>query len=146
VDRIAPGICETGAMTFMNGTRKAFGLTMAGLVLFSAGIVVGQKKFGTPSTVLHVVTVRWTKDSTPAQQQAALDGVKTMAAGFPGIKNVWLKSIKVQSEKNDYTAAFVMEFESAKALEDYVTAPSHVAWKKLYDPIHDESKTHDITN
>jgi acetate kinase len=126
--------------------RKKIGLALAGLALFGAGILAGQKTFGTPSTVLHVVTVRWTKDSTPAQQQAALDGVKTMATGFPGIKNVWVKSFKVQSENNDYTSAFVMEFESRKALEDYVTAPAHTAWKKLYDPIHDESKTHDITN
>jgi hypothetical protein len=129
-----------------NMNKNKVGIAVAGLALFGAGILVGQKTFGAPSTVLHVVTVRWTKDSTPAQQQAALDGVKTMAAGYPGIKNVWTKSFKVQSEKNDYTSAFVMEFQSQKALEDYVTAPSHVAWKKLYDPIHDESKTHDITN
>lgn len=126
--------------------RKHIGTAVLGLVIFSTGILVGQKTFGTPSTILHVVTVRWTKDSTPAQQQAALDGVRTMAAGFPGIKNVWVKSVKVQSEKNDYTSAFAMEFESQKAMEDYVAAPAHVEWKKLYDPIHDESKTHDITN
>jgi antibiotic biosynthesis monooxygenase (ABM) superfamily enzyme len=141
MERIAPGICETGAMN-----KNKLGLALAAVALFSTGIVIGQKTFGVPSTVLHVVTVRWTKASTQAQQQAALDGVKTMAAAYPGIKNVWVKSFKVQSEKNDYTSALVMEFESQKALEDYVAAPAHVAWKKLYDPIHDESKTHDITN
>ena len=93
-----------------------------------------------------MVTVRWTKDSTPEQRQAVLDGIKTMAAANPTIKNVWLKTLKVQSASNDYNAAFVMEFSSAKALEDYVQDPAHVAWKKLYDPIHDQSTTHDITN
>jgi Stress responsive A/B Barrel Domain len=128
----------------MNKKRIQFAL--AALVLFAGGVLVGQKTFGTPATVLHVVTVRWTKDSTPEQRQAALDGIKTMAAANPAIKNVWLKTLKVQSTGNDYNAAFVIEFSSAKALEDYVQDPAHVAWKKLYDPIHDQSTTHDITN
>jgi hypothetical protein len=121
-------------------------IAFAALALFGAGLLVGQKTFGTPNTVLHVVTVRWTKDSTPEQRQATLDGIKTMAAANPAIKNVWLKTLKVQSANNDYNAAFVMEFTSAKALEDYVQDPAHAAWKKLYDPIHDQSTTHDITN
>lgn len=112
--------------------------------VFAAGILVGQKTYETPSTVLHVVTVRWTKDSTPQQRQAVLDGVKTMAQAFPGIKRVWTNSFKVQP--TDYNAAFVMEFADRKALEDYVQAPAHAEWKKIYDPIHDQSTTHDITN
>ena len=114
------------------------------LAIFTAGLVIGQKTAGTPSTVLHVVTVRWKKDATPEQRQAALDGVKAMARNYSGIRNVWVKSFKVQP--NTYDAAFVMEFADRKALEDYVQAPAHVEWKKLYDPIHDESTTHDITN
>jgi hypothetical protein len=126
--------------------KKRIQIAAAALVIFGAGLLVGQKTFGTPQTVLHVVTVRWKSDSTPEQRQAALDGIKTMAAANPAIKNVWLKTLKVQSAGNDYNAAFVMEFSSAKALEDYVQEPSHLAWKKLYDPIHDQSTTHDITN
>ncbi len=112
--------------------------------VFAAGLLIGQKTVETPSTVLHVVTVRWTKDSTAAQRQAALDGVRTMASKYPGIKRVWLKSIKVQPAT--YNAAFVMEFADQKALEDYVASPAHAEWKKIYDPVHDESTTHDITN
>jgi hypothetical protein len=112
--------------------------------ILTAGILIGQKAFEAPATVLHVVTVRWTKDSTPQQRQAALDGIKTMAQSFPGIKRVWVKSIKVQG--TGYNAAFAMEFASPKAFEDYTNAPAHAEWKKLYDPIHDESTTHDITN
>ena len=129
-----------------NLMKKNVILLVAAVSLFSAGLLVGQKTFGTPATVLHVVTVRWNKTATPEQKQAAIDGVRKMAAGDSGIRNVWTKTLKVQSEKNDYESAFVMEFVSAKALEDYVTNPAHVEWKKLYDPIHDESKTHDVTN
>jgi hypothetical protein len=125
--------------------KRKIQIAIAALTLFGTGLLVGQK-LNTPPTVLHVVTVRWTKDSTPEQRQAALDGIKTMAAANPSIKNVWLKTLKVQSAGNDYNAAFVMEFASAKALEDYVQDPAHIAWKKLYDPIHDQSTTHDITN
>ncbi len=114
------------------------------LVVFGAGLLVGQRTVSTPSTVLHVVTVRWTKDSTPAQRQAALDGVRTMAQGFAGIKTIWVKSFKVQP--NDYHASFAMEFTDQQALEDYVKAPAHEQWKKVYDPVHDESQTQDITN
>jgi len=114
------------------------------VILLGAGYLIGQSTVATPSTVIHVITVRWTKDSTPAQRQAAIDGVKTMAQAFPGIKRVWLKSFKVQPQ--DYNAAIVMEFADRKALENYVQAPAHAEWKKLYDPIHDQSTTHDITN
>jgi hypothetical protein len=126
--------------------RRNIQIAVAGLTLFGAGLLIGQKTFNTPPTVLHVVTVRWKKESTPEQRQAVLDGIKTMAAANPAIKNVWLKTLKVQSASNDYNSAFVMEFSSAKALDDYVQDPAHVAWKKLYDPIHDQSTTHDITN
>ena len=126
--------------------KRSVLIVVSALALFSAGLIVGQKTFGTPSTVLHIVTVRWTKAATAEQKQAALEGVKKMAAAYPGIKNVWTKTMKVQSEANDYESAFVLEFASPKALEDYVTNPAHVEWKKLYDPIHDESKTHDVTN
>ena len=114
------------------------------VILLAAGYLAGQSTVATPSTVLHVITVRWTKDSTPAQRQAAVDGVKTMAQNFSGIKRVWLKTIKVQPQ--DYSAAIVMEFADRKAFEDYVQAPAHAEWKKLYDPIHEESTTHDVSN
>ena len=114
------------------------------IALVGAGYLIGQSTVAAPSTVLHVITVRWTKDSTPAQRQAAIDGVKNMAQAYPGIKRVWLKSFKVQPE--DYNAAIAMEFTDRKAFDDYVQAPAHVEWKKLYDPVHDESTTHDISN
>jgi hypothetical protein len=120
--------------------------TSLALLFLLGAALIGQKTFNAPPTVLHVVTVRWTKDSTPQQRQAALDGVKTMAAANHGIKNVWIKTLKVQSASDDYDAAIAMEFESQKAFEDYVKDPAHIAWKKLYDPIHDQSTTHDITN
>jgi hypothetical protein len=141
MERFAAHVRKNGAMM-----KRRVSLILSAVALFGAGLLIGQKTFGTPSTVLHVVTVRWTKDSTADQRQAALDGVKTMAAANPAIKNVWTKTLKVQSAGDDYNAVFAIEFASPKALEDYVQDPAHVAWKKIYDPIHDQSTTHDVTN
>ncbi|HVP49026.1 MAG TPA: Dabb family protein [Bryobacteraceae bacterium] len=114
------------------------------LGLFSAGVLTGKNTFHQPSSVIHVVSVQWTPESTPEQQKAALDGVKTMAAEIPGIKNVWIKSTRVQPR--DYNAAFAIEFENKEAAEAYAKHPAHDAWMKVYEPIHKESRSLQITN
>ena len=121
-------------------------LIIAAAVIFCAGILVGQgqNKYGMPSTILHVVTVQWKADSTPDQQAAAIDGVKTMAAAIPGIKNIWIRKIKVQPAT--YSTVFAIEFENRAAFDRYTDAPAHRAWEKIYLPIHEVSTTHDITN
>lgn len=117
---------------------------VAAALLFAAGVLVGQNKFGTPSTILHVVTVQWKADSTAEQQAAAIDGVKTMAAAVPGIKNIWIKKIKVQPAA--YSTVFAIEFENKAAFDRYTDNPAHKAWEKTYLPIREESHTQDITN
>lgn len=112
-------------------------------------MLIGQNKFGTPKTVIHVVTLKWTDDSTAEQQQKALDGVKNMAATIPGIKNVWLKKLKVQGQtaaNKPYDWAFVMEFESEAALKAYADDPKHKEWETFYLSIREESRSHDISN
>jgi len=119
-------------------------LICAALAILASGILVGQNKFGTPSTVLHIITVQWTPDSTAAQQNAALEAVKTMAAGTPGLKNVWIKKLKVQPA--EFHNVIVMEFENKAAFDRYTDAPAHKAWEKTYLPIRQESRTSDVTN
>ena len=102
-----------------------------------------------PKSVIHVVTVAWKEGTTPEQIQAALDGVKAMPAGFPGITRVWVKSFKVQNAPGttlQRTHAFVMEFKDEQALKDYGDSPAQLEWYKLYTPIRVQSTTHDITN
>jgi hypothetical protein len=118
----------------------------AAAVVFGAGILVGQgqNKYGTPSTVLHIVTVQFKADSTAEQQTAAIEGVKTMAAATPGIRNIWIKKLKVQPA--EFSTVFAIEFENKAAFDRYTDAPSHKAWEKLYLPIREKSTTHDVTN
>lgn len=115
---------------------KIFGI----LVLVAAGLYGATA----PNTVLHVITVKWRADSTPQQQQAAIDGVAKMAASVPGVKSYWVKKLKVQPA--DFSTVFAIEFESKAAFDAYTNNPAHAAWEKVYLPIREESQTVDISN
>ena len=123
--------------------KAALSLAVA-IGVFGAGVLTGKNTFHQPSSIIHVVTVQWTDDSTPAQQQAAIDGVKTMAAEIPGIKNIWIKPIRVQPR--EYQAAFAIEFENKAAADAYADHAAHKEWEKIYQPIHKESRSQQITN
>src|SRR5947209_4350192 len=101
-------------------------------IVFAVGLVIGQSqnKYNMPPTVLHVVTVQWKADSTADQQNAAIEGIKTMASQTPGMKNIWIKKIKVQPA--EYSTVFAMEFENKAAFDRYTDAPAHKNWEKIY--------------
>jgi len=129
-------------------------------ILIAAGAVLallawGANKFNAPHSVIHVVTILWKEDSTPEQQQAALDGVKKMAGEIPGIRNVWIKALKVQGRGKPgkdgkpgraYDSAFAIEFADQAAADRYVDHPAHLEWDKTYLAIREESISHQITN
>ena len=125
-------------------TRNLILSICAAAMLFSAGTLVGANKFSKPSTIVHVVTLRFKAESTPEARTAAIQGVEKMAAEIPGIKSVWTKTLKVQGE--NFNAAFVMEFKNQKAFDAYAKHPAHAAWEKVYFEVRDQSTTHDITN
>jgi len=117
-------------------------LVLAGV--FRAGVAYGQNKYGTPKTVLHVVVGKWKAEATDEQKKAAIGAVRTMAAKVPGIKNVWLKTDRVQPREYHY--AIAIEFESRAAADAYAEHPAHEEWYKVYQPIREESRSHQITN
>ncbi len=132
-------------------------LGSAALLALAAGLGVAAHKYGKPKTVVHVVTLTYNEGTAEGQKKAVLDGVEKMAAEIPGIRNVWLKPAKVQgyqyeklaNGKEKYhrmTDAFVMEFESAAAMEAYANHPAHRSWEKLYVPLRARSATSDVTN
>lgn len=128
----------------MHRQWKAWIVVLTVLAVFGAGLLAGAAN--KPASVIHVVTVKWNEGTTPEQIQQALDGVEKMAKDFPGIKNVWLRSIKVQGPESGVTHAFVMEFESQQALKDYSGSAAQKEWYKSYLPIRATSRTFDITN
>jgi hypothetical protein len=127
-------------------TRQVRPILAAALVLaLGAGAyVLGQNKFGTPSTIIHVSLIQWKEGVPDAEKQKALDGVREMAAKIPGIKNVWTRALRVQPR--EYHAAFVIEFEDQAAADRYAKDPVHDAWSKHFLSIREASISPQITN
>ena len=70
-----------------------------------------------------------------------------------GITRLWLRSVKVQGAPigecaacKQPTHAFVMEFANEAALTKYAGSDAQKEFYKIYLPLRDESRTHDITN
>jgi len=97
-----------------------------------------------PSTVIHVITIHW-KDGVTADQKASVSkATEEMARSLNGVKSLWMKPLKVQG--TGFTDAIVMEFESKAAFDAYADSPAHRQWEKVYLPLREESRTHDVTN
>src|SRR5260370_8222099 len=86
-----------------------------GAALFLAGIIAGdwhargvaaQNRFGQPRTVLHVVVYKWKPAVSEGDQQKTIDGIKTLAAKIPGIKNIWLKTQRNQTR--DFSGVYTI--------------------------------------
>jgi antibiotic biosynthesis monooxygenase (ABM) superfamily enzyme len=99
----------------------------------------------TPKTVIHVITVKWKADASPAQITKALDTVAAMPSQYPGITHVWTKPIKKQIPEG-FSHVIVMEFASEDALKKYVDSAAQKKFYEVYMPIREESRTSDITN
>ena len=119
-------------------------LTLGAVLL--AGVAAGQQKskYGTPRTIIHFVSLKWKADAVEADKQKALEGIKAMAEKIPGIKNVWLKTIRVQPQ--DYSAVFAIEFEDQAAADRYREHPAHAEWEKFYLSIREESRSGQASN
>ena len=105
------------------------------------GAALGQA----PTTVIHIINVKWKDEATPEQIKAVIDSVRQLPAKYPGLKRVWTKNVKYQGQEG-MKQAIVMEFESQDALKKYTDSAAQKWWYEMYLPIRDESATHDITN
>jgi Stress responsive A/B Barrel Domain len=128
---------------FTAAAKILAGILLA-IALFTGGYVAGQNKFGQPKTVLHIVALQWRPGVPDMQKQAAIDGIKDMAAKMPGIKNVWIKADRLQPR--DFNTAFAIEFRSRDAADAYAESPLHEAWEKEYVPLRAASISLQLTN
>ena len=115
-------------------------------VVFVAGVVVGQQKrvVGQPKTIIHFVSIKWRAGVPDAEKQKAIDGIRQMANQIPGIKNVWIKTIRVQPQ--DFNAVFALEFANQDAADDYRDHPAHAAWDKEFQALRENSLSGQATN
>src|ERR1700690_3358679 len=98
-----------------------------------------------PKTVLHIINVKWKEDATPEQITAAIEAAHQLPSKYPGIKRVWTKNLKYQGQEG-FKQAIVMEFENEDALKKYTDSAAQLWWYKVYLPVREESRTHDISN
>ena len=126
----------------MAAMKKIFAIVAFAILCATAQ---GQSAAQTPSTVIHIINVKWKEDATPEQIRAAVDAVRQLPSKYPGIRRVWTKNIKYQGSEG-FEQAIVMEFESQDALKKYEDSAAQQWWYKLYLPVRDESRTHDVTN
>ena len=123
-------------------------ITLITATLLTFGVARASEQTA-PKSIIHVVTVAWKTGTTPEQIKAALDGAQALPAAYKGITHVWTKTIKVQNPpgtKLARTNVIVMEFADEAAFKAYTDSDAQKAWYKVYQPIREESTTHDITN
>jgi hypothetical protein len=104
----------------------------------------GQRPLGQPKTVLHIVSIQWKRTISEADKERILAGVKEMAAAIPGVRNVWIKSERV--EPRGFDDAFVIEFRSRAAADVYASSEAHKKWNEIYLPLRAASVSMDVTN
>jgi hypothetical protein len=123
---------------------KKLSVWAAALAILGVSAVTGARTYQKPKTVIQVVTIRWTADAAPEQRRAALEGVDKLAAEFPGVRNVWLRPLRLQPR--DFMSAYAIEFDDQAAAERFAKLPAHEAWNKSFLPLIEESRTQQLTN
>jgi hypothetical protein len=98
----------------------------------------------TPKSVVHVINVKFKVDASKAAVDDAIQSIAKM--NYPGLKNVWIRPIKVQGGDAGFTHCLVMEFESEDALKKYSGSEAQKEWYKKWVPVRELSNTHDVTN
>jgi len=123
-------------------TRRLFYGACATFTLLATSLFAADTK---PKTVIHVISVQWKADATPAQIDKAIKAAEALPSEYPGITHVWTKPIKKQLPEG-YSHVIVMEFASEDALTKYAGSAAQKKWYEVYMPIREESRTSDITN
>jgi len=142
---------------------RPLALALAAAALGGPSLSRAQNKFEKPSTVMHVVAVRWKENATEDQKRKAIAGIEEMAARIPGLRRVWLKPLRVQpNEVNGQPFSqgfnledpfkgrvhcYFIEFESRQAEQTYAKHPAREKWiQENYDTIREISVSSQATN
>jgi cell division protein FtsX len=125
-----------------------------GAALFCAGIIAGswhagnvaaaQNRFGQPKTVVHVVVYKWKNTTSQDDKDKALAGLRTLAAEIPGVRNIWMKTLRNQIR--DFDGVYAIEFASQETAADYAENPKHEVWRKRWEELRENSLSFQVSN
>src|SRR5580700_11372174 len=101
------------------------------LALLSSSLLTAPAWAQAPTTVIHIINVKWKVEATPEQVKAAVDAVLQLPSKFPGLKRVWTKNLKFQGQEG-FKQAIVMEFDSQDSLKRYENSAAQKWWYGLY--------------
>ncbi|HEY6347186.1 MAG TPA: Dabb family protein [Bryobacteraceae bacterium] len=120
---------------------------MKTVLAFLVGVfaLAGAARAQSPSTVIHIVNIKWRVEAAPEQIKVAVDRAQQLPSKFPGLKRVWTKNLKYEGQEG-FKQAIVMEFESQDALKRYENSVAQKWWYEVYLPVREDSRTDDITN
>lgn len=132
------------AFKFLRRGALGAGIFLAGLALGAARDTGAQQRVGRPKSVIHVVVYKFKDGVSEAEQKKVIDGIASMAAKVPGIRNVWLKTQRNQIR--DFSGVYAIEFASPEAAADYAESPVHEAWSKQWQALRENSLSFQASN
>src|ERR1700689_3798531 len=107
------------------------------LCCFYLGVFAATALAQSPSTVIHIINVKWKAEATPEQIKAVVDAGQQLPAKYPELKRVWTRNLKYQGQEG-FKQAIVMEFENQDALKKYENSAAQKWWYGLYLPVRDD--------
>jgi antibiotic biosynthesis monooxygenase (ABM) superfamily enzyme len=107
--------------------------------------LVPSLKAQQPSTVLHIINIKWKVEATPEAVKAAVDAAQQLPAKYPGIRRVWTRNLRYQGQDR-FNQAIVLEFDNQESLRRYEGSAAQKWWYEVYLPVREDSRTHDVTN
>jgi len=128
----------------MKKSGSLLAIALATLIVFGVVCAGFAQSVNMPKTIIHHVTLQWKADAQAADKQKVMTDLQAILAEIKGVKNFWVKSLKVQPE--GYSQTFVVEFENQAALDAYAKHPKKEAWNKAYYAIRESSYNSVTTN
>jgi hypothetical protein len=136
----------------MKSGLRILGLGITAVCIFVAGVLCGPRlsaaaqtfHFGQPKTIVQVSLIKLRPGVSEAQKQEVVEGLRKVAGQIQGIKNIWLKTSRMQPR--DFDLAFVIEFADRDAADNYALSPIHDAWSKKLQLIRETSLSPQVTN
>jgi heme-degrading monooxygenase HmoA len=98
--------------------------------VYNTGIALGQlSKSNNTYMIRHTVVFKLIHPKDSPEEKVFLDAIKKLST-IPGVEKFEL--FKQTSKKNNYDYGLSMEFETAKAYEDYNQHPDHITFVQTY--------------